>query len=84
MTQHVEARRWHTEHKQRSEAREPVRQARGWRAVLAGWLATARARRQLVRYQALDPRLARDIGLTPSDLSAPFWVPLRRGGEGED
>ena len=55
---------------------------RSWLGLLRTWLANARARRQLLRCQELDPRLARDIGLSESDLlresTAPFWKPVRR------
>jgi uncharacterized protein YjiS (DUF1127 family) len=55
---------------------------RTWLGLLRTWLANARARRQLLHCQELDPRLARDIGLSKSDLArestAPFWVPVRR------
>jgi len=55
---------------------------RTWPGLLRIWLANARARRQLLHCQELDPRLARDIGLSKSDLArestAPFWVPVRR------
>ena len=51
-----------------------------WRSVLAMWLENYRARRRLRRCLALDPRFARDIGLTPDDIArecqAPFWTPV--------
>jgi hypothetical protein len=50
-------------------------------ALLAGWLANRVARRQLLRYQSMDPRFAKDIGLTHTDMvteaGAPFWVEVR-------
>jgi uncharacterized protein YjiS (DUF1127 family) len=55
---------------------------RRWAGLLRDWLANARARRQLLRCQDLDPRLARDIGLSESDLlresTARFWQPVQR------
>ena len=55
---------------------------RSWLDRARQWLANARARRKLVRCHELDPRLARDIGLSRSDLlresMAPFWEPVRR------
>jgi uncharacterized protein YjiS (DUF1127 family) len=55
---------------------------RSWRGRLRQWLANARARRELLRCHAIDARLARDIGLSESDLLresyAPFWEEVRR------
>jgi uncharacterized protein YjiS (DUF1127 family) len=49
---------------------------------LRGWLENHRARRRLWRCASLDPRFAKDIGLTESDIAsecrAPFWVPVPR------
>ena len=49
---------------------------------LRGWLENRRARRRLWRCASLDPRFARDIGLTESEIAsecrAPFWVPVPR------
>lgn len=53
---------------------------------LEAWRRTREARRRLLHFCALDPRLARDIGLTATDIAverrAPFWVPVgaRRAG----
>jgi uncharacterized protein YjiS (DUF1127 family) len=51
---------------------------KGFWATLAGWLDNRAARRQLLRYQALDRRFARDIDLAPGDIvfecAKPFWV----------
>lgn len=61
---------------------EPPSPSPSWRRRLAQWLETRAARRRLLRYAELDPRLAADIGLTPGDLAVerllPFWVPVRR------
>lgn len=54
----------------------------GWRALLAAWREARAARRHLRDCLALDPRFARDVGLTPDDLAReigrPFWHPLDR------
>jgi len=56
-----------------------------WRSVLWTWLENHRARRRLRRCLALDPRFARDIGLTPDDIArecrAPFWTPVSGDGQ---
>ena len=48
---------------------------------LEAWRRNREARRRLLHFYALDPRLARDIGLTATDITverrAPFWVPVR-------
>lgn len=53
-----------------------------WRSILSAWLETYRARRRLLHCLALDPRFARDIGLTPEEVAAecraPFWTALPR------
>lgn len=53
-----------------------------WPERLGRWLANARARGRLLRCQSIDPRLARDIGLSQVDLlresRAPFWEAVRR------
>lgn len=54
----------------------------GWRAKLAAWREARAARRHLRDCLALDPRFARDVGLTPDDLAReigrPFWRPVDR------
>lgn len=54
----------------------------GWRARLAAWREARAARRHLRIHLALDPRFARDVGLTPDDLAReigrPFWHPIER------
>lgn len=56
--------------------------ARGWRAMLARWRENRAARRVLIDCLATDPRFARDIGLTPEQISVeavkPFWREIRR------
>ena len=56
----------------------------GWRATLAAWRERRAARRHLRDYLALDPRFARDIGLTPDEIEVergrPFWTGVRRPG----
>jgi len=51
---------------------------RGWRARLAAWRRSRAARQALDLNQRLDPRFARDIGLTQTELAfeveRPFWV----------
>ncbi|MBI3517065.1 MAG: hypothetical protein HY060_23790 [Proteobacteria bacterium] len=54
--------------------RRPAGRARNWRAHLAAWLKTRAARRELLRYQAIDRRFAQDIGLTPEELA---YTPLK-------
>lgn len=53
----------------------------GWRGLLAAWRSNWTARRRLLRCYALDPRFARDIGLTDTDIEVerhtPFWKTLR-------
>lgn len=48
--------------------------------TLGAWHRNREARRRLLRSYALDPRLARDIGLTATDITVerrtPFWVPV--------
>ena len=60
----------------------PAAVSPGWRARLAAWRENRAARRYLRVYLALDPRFARDIGLTPDDLAheigRPFWRPIDR------
>jgi uncharacterized protein YjiS (DUF1127 family) len=55
---------------------------RSWLGRLRQWLANARARRELLRCHEIDARLARDIGLSESDLLrecyARFWEEVRR------
>lgn len=50
-------------------------------AVLSTWRHNHAARRGLLRSAQLDPRFARDIGLTDGDIAVevrkPFWVPVR-------
>jgi uncharacterized protein YjiS (DUF1127 family) len=65
-----------------SAAREDATRKRvNWSSLLATWLANRVARRQLLRYQTMDPRFAKDIGLSHGDMvmeaSAPFWVEVR-------
>ncbi len=49
------------------------------------WLADERARRRLAEYQRIDPRFAKDVGVTPEQIAtecaAPFWsgLTLSRG-----
>jgi len=54
----------------------------GWRALLGAWVENYKARRQLQRCLSLDPRFAKDIGLTAGEIEmecrAPFWVPVPR------
>jgi hypothetical protein len=47
----------------------PRQRAAGWRHRIAAWRARRAARRQLAACQALDPRFAADIGLTPDELA---------------
>ncbi|MBM3545459.1 MAG: hypothetical protein FJX54_00790 [Alphaproteobacteria bacterium] len=60
-------------------ARPPVAPRRGWRARLADWRRNHSARQALDLNQRLDPRFARDIGLTQTELAfeveKPFWKP---------
>jgi uncharacterized protein YjiS (DUF1127 family) len=57
------------------------RKRANWGALFARWFANRVARRRLLRYQSMDPRFAKDIGLSHSDMvmeaSAPFWVEVR-------
>jgi uncharacterized protein YjiS (DUF1127 family) len=73
----------------------PQRSARrtGWLSIIRGWLENHMARRRLQSCASLDPRLAKDIGLSPEEIemecSAPFWVsipsrPYARRGRGVD
>lgn len=61
-----------------ADARVPLK----WLSRIRQWLENDRARRELARCLALDPRFARDIGLSPNDVysisSAPFWVGITR------
>lgn len=58
------------------------RATRAWVLVLRRWLANQHARRALWRCASLDPRFAKDIGLTLSEIAwecrAPFWVAITR------
>jgi uncharacterized protein YjiS (DUF1127 family) len=53
------------------------RSKRGLRFLLRGWAENHTARRRLLRCQRIDPRFAKDIGLTHGDIvleaHAPFW-----------
>ena len=46
--------------------------------VLRSWIENSRMRRRLRDWQELDPRFARDVGLTSADIEIesgqPFWV----------
>jgi uncharacterized protein YjiS (DUF1127 family) len=62
-------------------SRSGVASEMGWRALLSAWRLNWSARRRLLRCYALDPRFARDIGLTETDIEverhSPFWKALR-------
>jgi uncharacterized protein YjiS (DUF1127 family) len=53
-----------------------------WRAMLDAWRRNRRARQRLDLSQKLDPRFARDIGLTQTELAIelerPFWSEVDR------
>ncbi len=63
----------------------PLSDSRGllrWSAVAAltrsrTWIENSATRRRLLRCQGLDPRFARDIALSPTEIAAecaqPFW-----------
>ena len=69
-----------------SDARPPIsvgnRAPSGWWRRLAVWRENRALRQQLVRCQALDPRFARDIGLSPEAIAMeaerPFWIAVGR------
>jgi uncharacterized protein YjiS (DUF1127 family) len=68
-------------HHSRTGAAKDTHAIASWRITLARRRSTYTERRRLLRYHALDQRLARDIGLTPGDIEverhSPFWVPIR-------
>jgi uncharacterized protein YjiS (DUF1127 family) len=63
-------------------ARPPVALRRGWWARIADWRRNCAIRHGLDLNQRIDPRFARDIGLTQTDLAfeveRPFWVEAGR------
>ncbi len=48
-----------------------------WCITPGTWIANRMTRRRLLRYQMLDPRFVKDVGLTPAQIAAecrePFW-----------
>jgi uncharacterized protein YjiS (DUF1127 family) len=53
-----------------------------WLSRPRRWLENHRVRQRLWRCALLDPRFAKDIGLSELDIASecntPFWVPVRR------
>jgi uncharacterized protein YjiS (DUF1127 family) len=55
-----------------------------WKSLIGFWRNNARDRRRLRACACIDPRLAKDIGMTAEQLryecQGPFWVPVPRIG----
>jgi uncharacterized protein YjiS (DUF1127 family) len=53
-----------------------------WLSRPRRWLENHRVRQRIWRCALLDPRFAKDIGLSELDIASecntPFWVPVRR------
>lgn len=56
----------------------PEKSKRGLRFLLRGWAENHTARRRLLRCQRIDPRFAKDIGLTQGDIVLEAYAPCWR------